>query len=72
MSDDHALNHAHNNEFENELEALVKRYLERDGTCGWSMVEALNFYAYEIASACNPSAFDLMMASMLRSAGRLM
>ncbi len=63
--------HAHNSEFETELEALVKRYLERDGTRGWHMVEVLNFYAYEIANACNPSAFDLMMASMLRQAGRL-
>ncbi len=71
MSDDHALNHAHNNEFEHELEALVKRYLERDGTCGGCMVEALNYYAYEIDAARNHTALDLMTAAMLRSAGRL-
>ncbi len=71
MSDDHALNHSHNNDFENELEALVKRYLLRDGTCGGCMVDALHFYADEIDAARNHTALDLMMASMLRSAGRL-
>ena len=71
MSDDHAINHAHNNEFEHELEALVKRYLERGGTCGGCMVDALQFYADEINEAGLQQSMDVTMARLLRSAGRL-
>ena len=71
MSDDHAINHAHNREFESELEALVRRYLERGGTCGGCMADALNFYADVVDAARNGDALDQEMALALRAAGRL-
>jgi hypothetical protein len=63
--------HAVNRQFEEELDAFVRRYIKTEGICTACMADVLGFYADEIASERAQRALDLMTAGLLRSAGRL-
>ncbi len=63
--------HAKNRQFEEELEALVKKYLAEEDTCRVCMADELEFYTDEIRTVDFERAMDLIAAGLLRSSGRL-